>query len=520
MRKIAFVLCCGVLLTGWFACEKAPVEASFEDQNQTTMLDYLVENEDIYSSFLRMLKIGELDKTLSAYNPNGVGYTLFLPDNEAIDKFIEESDQYSSLDDLLNDVSFVSEICRYHVVNLGINANDFPFGALPEYTLSEDLLTVSFIIETDTSYYKINNQAPVIRTNIELSNGYIHVISSMLKPITETSYGWLQQHTGYSIFLDAVDATGLQETLDLNTKDPANESRPFTLLLEHDTVFNKENIYSFQDLAQLISPGNTDYTNTSNPLYNFVAYHLIEESRFLDDFVGTATNYTTYSEIPVNINGVGLDILINKGKEIFDTIIVQSDTTIIDYIGFNYDASNVLSQSGVIHFIDRVLKQQKPSRAIQTFEFWEEPLFNEYRLNPSTYLIEDPELLYTVEWSGTDLFFVVTGDEQSSAWNGDYLYLDGDFSVTYKIPKIVQGRYTVFLAADAYNTLNALVEVYIDGKKTGGLVDLSTGGSSAYPFARIELGTIDFLKYEDHTITISSLIPGRFSWDYIRFEPL
>ena len=55
---------------------------------------------------------------------------------------------------------------------MGINSNDFPFGALPAYTLSDDFLTVSFVIETDTSYYKINNQAPVIKPNIELSNGY------------------------------------------------------------------------------------------------------------------------------------------------------------------------------------------------------------------------------------------------------------------------------------------------------------------------------------------------------------
>lgn len=34
-----------------------------------------------------------------------------------------------------------------------------------------------------------------------------------------------------------------------------------------------------------------------------------------------------------------------------------------------------------------------------------------------------------------------------------------------------------------------------------------------------ELGTINFVKYEDHLVVIKSLIPGRFSWDLIRFEP-
>ena len=84
---------------------------------------------------------------------------------------------------------------------------------------------------------------------------------------------------------------------------------------------------------------------------------MIIESRFLDDFSETATNYSTHSEVPVNINGLGLDIYINKGKEIFDTIIENQDTTIIDYVGFYYDESNIITQSGAIHFINQVLQE-------------------------------------------------------------------------------------------------------------------------------------------------------------------
>ncbi len=125
-----------------------------------------------------------------------LGYTLFLPDNDAIQQFIDESDQFSTLDELLNDAEYVSIISRYHAVNMSINSNDFPFGALPAQTLSDDYLTVSFVIETDTSYYKINNQAAVIRPNIELSNGIIHLIGTMLTPITYTTYDWLSQNAG------------------------------------------------------------------------------------------------------------------------------------------------------------------------------------------------------------------------------------------------------------------------------------------------------------------------------------
>jgi len=508
-----------IFIGGLNSCHEPVVEAGFEDLLDLTIYDYIVENDSAYSSFLSILEKGGIDKTLSAYNPDGIGYTLFLPDNDAINRFIEENDQYASLQEMLDDKEYVRAFSRYHVVDLSINADDFPFGALPEYTLSGDILTVSFVIEPDTSYYKINNQAPVIVPNIEVSNGYVHLIESALIPVTKTTYDWLEQNSGYSIFKSAADATGLNELMDVNTRDKETDATPFTLLLENDSIYNRNGINSFEDLVNLISPDDDNYSDSHNPLNSYVAYHMLDGSMFMDDFVDLATNYTTLSEIPLNINGLGLDILINLKKEVFDTIIVGEDTTIIDFIKFFYDESNVLTQSGAIHFIDQILKQQPPSRAIQTFEFWDEPLLNQYRKEPGDYLIEDTSSLFHFSWSGTDLYFIETGDPDHPAWGGDYLYMDGDFTISYEIPKIVQGIYTVFLRAQTLDQNNALVEVAIDGKNLGGLVDLSSGGNSNNPFEMRELGTINFVKYEGHKVVINSLIPGRFSWDLIRFEP-
>lgn len=507
------------MVCGVISCKDEPVEASFEDMIDMTIYDYMKENEEDFSSFLKILEQGGIDKTLSAYNPDGLDYTLFLPTNEAINQFVQESDQFATLNDLLADQTYVLAFSRYHVVNMGIHADDFPFGALPEFTLSGDILTVSFIVETDTSYYSINNQAPVIIPSIEVSNGYVHVISNALKPIIYTSYDWLGVHTGYSIFKEAVDATGLSEVMDLNIKEEETTERPFTLLLEHDSVFNRRGIYTFEELALRISPDDDNYTSNTNPLYNFVAYHLLAERWFLADFVDESTNYGTYSDIPLNVNGLGLDLMINKGKQDFDTIISGPDTTIIDFIGFYYDESNILTQSGAVHFIDQILEQVQPSRQDQRFRFLEEPLFNEYREEPGEYIVEDPSSLYHITWTGPDLIYVKESDENYPAWDQDYLYLDGDFSIAYRIPKIVQGNYLVLFRAEAFNSLNALVEVFIDGKKLGGLIDLSSGGTAGSPFAEIELGTMNFLKYEEHTIEVRSLIPGRLLWDLIRFEP-
>jgi uncharacterized surface protein with fasciclin (FAS1) repeats len=503
-----------------FSCEDIETEASFQDTFDLSILDYLMENEEDFSSFISILKKGEIDKTLSSLNPHGDGYTLFAPDNEAINRFINESDQFSSLNDLLNDTEFVKAFSRYHVLNMRVRTNEFPFGAFPQPTLSKDFLTVSFINEADSSYYKINNQAAVTKANMETLNGYVHHIETALKPITSTSYQLLEQNPALSIFKEAVDLTGLRPVVDFDLKQLEN-STPVTLLVEPNSVFQKAGINSIQDLTSLISPNNKDFTNPSNPFYNYVAYHILQGRFYVDDFVDNNTNYTTFSDIPLNVNGLGLDIVINRGTEVFDTIVYQGDSTFINYATFLYDESNVISKSGVIHHVDHLVKQQKPIRALATYMFYEEPVINTFSLESGTYLIENQDLLKRISWTGVDLYYVAK-DEGSSADRKDYLMINSGssiFSISYTIPKIVQGRYQVIFRAHSYSSSNAVVEVFIDGKKLGSMVDLTSGGSAQSPFQGIVLGTSEFKNYKEHKVEIRSLIPGRLLWDYIQFKP-
>ncbi|MDP3643889.1 MAG: fasciclin domain-containing protein [Bacteroidota bacterium] len=520
MKRFSILLSLLIVLSMLYSCKRTPVIAGFEDMEQFTIYDYLMQNQKDFSSFLAILKAGNLDKTLSAYNPNGIDYTLFAPDNKAVDAFLKSGGQYSTMDALLKDKAYVSALARYHVVNMGTSTYEFPFGTFSEPTLSGDFLNVNFILAKDTTYYKINNQAPVSKANIELSNGYIHVISTMLTPITQNSYGWLKLNPSFTILTEAIEATGYKGIIDKDMKDVKVTLRPFTVLAEPNSVYKKRNVNNFQDLAKLISPGRTDYTNSTNPLNLFVGYHILNESSFLNELQGRTTNYNTFADIPLTINGLGLDIVINKGKEVFDVIIRNQDTTIIDYVGLDYDASNVITQSGAIHFIDQILKPQVPSRAIVTYEFWDEPALAEYRRKGGSYLIENEALMYNVKWSGAKLYYVKSFDESERAWSKDYLQIDGDFNISYQVPKIIQGKYNVFLGADAFSSANALVEMYVDGTKLGGLIDLTRGGNSSWPYVQYKVGAIDFKKYAAHTITIKTLIPGRFRWDYIRFEPI
>lgn len=522
MKKNSIILSLLVVLSMQYSCKKTSVvEAGFKEMQKFTIYDYLVDHKEDYSSFLEILQAGGLDKTLSAYNPGGktggVGYTLFVPDNKAVDDYIKaNSAQYASLADLLKDKAYVEALARYHVLNQSVASNEFPFGTFNQPTLSNDFLNVNFILGKDTTYYKINNQAQVIKANIETSNGYIQVIGAVLKPITLNSYNWLKKNAGYSIYTAALEATGIDKIINVDMKLKDQPLQPFTMLVEPDAIYKMRNINSLDDLVKVISPDRTDYTNSSNPLNLFVGYHILLGSHFLDDLASRASNYNTFADVPLSINGLGLDIVINKYKEKF--VSVSNDTT--DFVGLYYDDSNVNTQSGAIHFINQVLKPQIPSRAIVTFEFYEESLLNEYRMNGGTYLLENPDLMNYVTWSGAKLSYVKSLDATEAAWGKDYMQIYGDFTITYNIPKIIQGKYDVYLQANAYSSQNALVEVSIDGNKLGGLLDLTRGGNAGNPYFRFKVGTIDFKKYAGHAIQVKSLIPGRFIWDYIRFEPI
>lgn len=520
MKKGIYFIFLYLVIAGFSCSENPPSVVTFEETFQSTIYDYLEENKEEFSDFIEILKSGGIYKTLSARNPYAEGYTLFLPGNDAVQQFISQNQQYGSLSELLEDQQYVSALSRYHVLTEAIHSNEFPFGAFPDHTLSDDLLTVSFIIGADSSYYKINNQADVINPNNEVSNGFIHVIGSVLEPIAFTSYEWLARQPDYSIFLDAVDATGIRSLIDLDLKEPEQESLPpVTVLVEPNEVLNAAGIYNLDDLINRISPDNDNYTDPSNPLYNFVGYHVLNNNYYIDDFQDESSNYTTNSEVPILINGLGNDIAINKGKQILDTIINGQDTTFIDYVGFLYDQSNVITKSGSIHFIDRLLELQDPSRTRVTLQFREEPVINSLRDNNGTFRLDDyREDMLRLDWTADELFYVKEGSE-SNASNDDYILAEGDFSIRYTIPQIVQGKYDLILRADAFYRNNALVEVYVDGKKIGSTVDLTKGASASRPITGKTVGTIIFNNYREHVIEIKSLIPGRFTWDYIRFDP-
>ena len=518
---ILYIVAAASLACSFLACETEFSRGAFFEEESKSIYEYVESKADTFSRFRQVIDAGELDNTLRAYNPNGNDYTLFLPTNDAFDSFFSRSQNYGGMDELLNDQDYTRALVRYHTVNMALQKSDFPFGALPDTTLSGDLLTIGYTEDVDSTIVKVNNFASILSHDIEMANGYIHIIDEVLEPVVFSSYEWLEQHPGYSLFKEALDLTGLKDTFKIQEGSSGFRYPRNTLLVESDEVFHAHGIHSIGDLKERYSPEQTNYSSYSNGLYQFMAYHIIEGKQFLNSFEGKNTNYNTYASLPLSINATGIDIKINAGVDVFDTLVTNNDTTIINYVGMEYDQSNVITQNGAIHFISHVMDLFSPGQKLQVFQFYEDPLINAAEKTPDTYIFDDPNELEVIDWQGIeDIVYVKSPGGLSGVNNNDYLEMEGDFLISYEIPKILPGRYLLQIRANDENNINAIIQIHFDGKRIGGNVDLTANPNSGGSMYNFDIGQVELFSYEKHLITIRTLIPGRFTWDLVRFEPI
>ena len=513
MKSITIPVFTAFILMIGMSCEKQVDDMYFYDEESTTITEYLKAQEDTFELFYDILDESRLTQALNAYNPDGDNFTFFLPTNQAVQEFFSNS-QYAGMEKLMADETYLKNLAKYHIVNSGINTNDFPYGSLPDTTATGDYLTIGF----DSSVFKVNNEAAVIHPNIELSNGYIHVVDQVLKPIVFSSYEWLQKRDEFSIMTRLFEETGLADSMAVYSGN--NRLNRYTLFAEPDQVFNEDSIYSLDDLKEKYSPNSTDYTQPYNGLYQFAAYHLIENVYFLDDFEGESTNYNTFTSKPIFISATGIDIEINPGVAHFDTLVNQGDTNFVDYVGVDYGRSNSLSKNGAIHVLNNVMDVYAPSRSERRFEFMNEPAISEARNQEMSLDIRTPNELEVIDWTGSDfLYYLYSSTPILSAWGDDYIELSGNFSISYQIPKLLPGKYELQIHAHGNSQNNAMVQVFLDGKRIGGNIDLTQGGNSTRPFNTYSIGTITLTAYKAHEIRVRSLIPGDFKWDWVLFTP-
>ncbi|NLX11633.1 MAG: DUF4397 domain-containing protein [Chloroflexi bacterium] len=155
-----------VAAVGSLAEPQVVVKATF----QGTLVDLAVSDER-FSTLVAAVQVAGLAETLSGEGP----YTIFAPTNDAFAAALESLG--ISAEDLLADTETLTNILLYHVAEGKLLAADV-IGLETITSLQGADITVS----ASEMGVSLNDSIQVIETDLEASNGVIHVIDGVLLP--------------------------------------------------------------------------------------------------------------------------------------------------------------------------------------------------------------------------------------------------------------------------------------------------------------------------------------------------
>jgi hypothetical protein len=173
-----------------------------------------------YTLWVEILEKADLYNTL---NINTI-YTHFAPINTGVERYLQKLGLSSVAEMSKEDASY---LVKYHLIpNAKIDLGQFQSGSINDLNATDDNLYIEFR-EGGTDAVYLNGEARIRAFDIPATNGIIHSIEDVLEPLTATIYNRLEDPK-YTIFLEAVLATGLDEKLN---KVYTQHSQSQTILL-------------------------------------------------------------------------------------------------------------------------------------------------------------------------------------------------------------------------------------------------------------------------------------------------
>ncbi|MFD1768679.1 fasciclin domain-containing protein [Sphingobacterium suaedae] len=310
-----------------WACQKEMFRETTTDEVNIT--GYLDLHPDTYSLLSEILVRSKTAGYLGAYGT----YTLFAPDNNAIQAWIKSKGKNTiadfSDDELLN-------LVKYHVIRDTVGSTRFTDGKIKTPTLFGEFLYT----DVSSQSFRINRSAHITRMNVLCGNGLVHGIDQVLTPPTQSLAEVIENDNRYSIFSQALKETGFYDTLyfERGMEVPV-EKRFQTVIVESDSVLKTQGIQSFADLkAEYSHTG--DPKNPKDSLWLYMAYHISNDGKFLEDIVAMSTIYTLAPKEIISTKRDGIRILLNEDE--FNGVFEPGAE-------LNRNKSDVMASNGVLH---------------------------------------------------------------------------------------------------------------------------------------------------------------------------
>ncbi|WP_229213681.1 fasciclin domain-containing protein [Dyadobacter psychrotolerans] len=264
-----------------------------------------------FSTLVAAVAKAELVTTLQGTGP----FTVFAPNNAAFTKA-----GITSLDGLTKNA--LTPILTSHVVSGEVKAADVKSGTVKTVNANNDIY-----LSKNADGVFINGNIKVIVTDVDASNGVIHVIDNVIVPPTQSLVQVAQANTNFSELVSLVLAA-----------DPAVATALSTASANGLTVFAPTNaafteLYKTTPKATLLDPANKTL------LTNVLLYHVVPGRVFSTDLPnvsGEVATANTAGKLTFNLTGGAKVVGKTSGAS-------------------NITSANILATNGVVHVIDKVL---------------------------------------------------------------------------------------------------------------------------------------------------------------------
>ena len=276
-----------------------------------------------FTTLLTALEAAGLDATLADEDSD---FTVFAPTDEAFEALPE-----GTLDTLLADTDLLTDVLLYHVITDSVVGSDTALSLAGTTQLMANEAKLAITVRGDALYL---NESLVIDTDIEASNGVIHVIDAVLTP---TAIGE-PQGSIVDLALASPDLTTLVTALqaaDL-VSALADEDALFTVFAPTDEAFAA---LGEDAIAALLAD--------TDALTNVLLYHVVAGAA-VDSIDATAL----YGEMVTMLNEADVTIDVRDGE-----LYINDSKVII---------KDIPATNGIIHVIDTVLIPESEEAAEPT----------------------------------------------------------------------------------------------------------------------------------------------------------
>ncbi len=188
-----------------------------------TAADYLKnhENFSLYNEIIKRCKLkskssnGEratLNSLLSSYGY----YTVFAPDNDAVKAYLHK-EGLESVDQMTD--SAISVIGFMHIINSTKNTTAYESKYFVRKIPDENMYGKVIYVEPYNDTYEINGMSVISERDIEVHNGVVHRLNTVLEPSDKKLSDFFNENPQYSIFRVALNATGVEDRLNTISED-------------------------------------------------------------------------------------------------------------------------------------------------------------------------------------------------------------------------------------------------------------------------------------------------------------